>query len=227
MRCRNNPPDRVALGLSAALGCCTCGCTVLQNGAVVIPGLKYLLRDELQPKPDIGEQGFTENRLPPDVTQGDKDKSRDTSLQTFVFWILGFYTVYYTPLVGWILQVALMGTTYVLPLVVKIVRFIPTFADIVAWFERFGIVAYKDSVMEAVLFHGPAQFRAAAQVAIRKVMYRELWVKNMAQVELPTRGSAVYDHVMQELYKICQDEFGFEHNEERVCKAMFERTEMK
>ena len=40
-------------------------------------------------------------------------------------------------------------------------------------------------------------------------------------------GGAIYDSVMAELYKICHEEFGFEHNEERVCKAMFERTESK
>ena len=65
------------------------------------------------------------------------------------------------------------------------------------------------------------------QVAIRKVMYRDVWLANQAQLELPVEGEPTFSVVMPALYTICRDEFGFEHNEERVCKAMFERTEGK
>jgi hypothetical protein len=67
----------------------------------------------------------------------------------------------------------------------------------------------------------PTYGRRTARVWTRKVLYSSIWRKNKASLELPEVGDATYDAVMPELFSICEEEYGFKHNDERVCKAMF------
>lgn len=67
----------------------------------------------------------------------------------------------------------------------------------------------------------PDYGRRTAQIWTRKVLYGDIWRKNRAVLELPEVGDETYSAVMPELFKICEEEYGFEHKDERVCKAMF------
>jgi hypothetical protein len=57
--------------------------------------------------------------------------------------------------------------------------------------------------------------------------YPHIWLKNGGELKLPEEHNATYAQVMPALYSICRHDYGFEHEEERVCKAMFQRTEIK
>lgn len=53
------------------------------------------------------------------------------------------------------------------------------------------------------------------------MLYGDIWRKNRAALELPEVGDETYEAVMPELFSICEEEYGFQHKDERVCKAMF------
>ena len=83
-----------------------------------------------------------------------------------------------------------------------------------------GLSTYADELVRmatAVPIYG----RRTARVWTRKVLYSSVWRKNKASLELPEVGDETYDAVMPELFSICEEEYGFKHNDERVCKAMF------
>ena len=68
----------------------------------------------------------------------------------------------------------------------------------------------------------PTYGRRTARIWTRKVLYSDIWRKNKASLELPEVGDETYDEVMPELFSVCEEEYGFQHKDERVCKAMFQ-----
>ena len=67
----------------------------------------------------------------------------------------------------------------------------------------------------------PVYGRRITRIWTRKVLYSDIWRKNKAALELPEVGDETYDEVMPELFAVCEEEYGFQHKDERVCKAMF------
>lgn len=94
------------------------------------------------------------------------------------------------------------------------------------FYERYGLGYYLNEALGGAAAI-PGTARLLARVGIRKVMYGRVWQKNKAVLALPVVGDETYSSVMTELFDICEDEYGFEHKDERVCKAMFKRTEDK
>ena len=67
----------------------------------------------------------------------------------------------------------------------------------------------------------PVYGRRIIRVWTRKVLYSNIWRKNKGALELPEENDETYKEVMPELFAVCEEEYGFQHQDERVCKAMF------
>ena len=88
-----------------------------------------------------------------------------------------------------------------------------------------GLSDYVDQ-MVGIAAAVPTYGRHTARIWTRKVLYSDIWRKNKAALDLPEVGDETYDAVMPELFKICEEEYGFQHKDERVCKAMFQVRSM-
>ena len=180
---------------------------------------------------DIGADKWR-NSLPPDTTHNDKgmagSKKGDTRLQFATCCVLAFYVFHYTPFFGLAFERCTALFFFVTPVALeRTAAVLASTSDAAINFSaRYGLPHYRDELMQGFAAL-PAAGRHAARIAIRKVLYGSVWQKNKASLTLPEVGDPLYPEVMPEIYDICKEEYGFEHTDERVCKAMFRRTEDK